>query len=101
MIKHWLLTHIMLMHYITKAETLAGLGNYTGAIVYYDKALAIDPRDKFALTNKGAALDGLGNHAEAIQYYDKALAIDPHFVLALNGKGWALYKLRLQITIKH
>ncbi len=61
----------------------------------------MDPRDKFALTNKGAALDGLGNHAEAIQYYDKALAIDPHFVLALNGKGWALYKLRLQITIKH
>ena len=28
-------------------------GNYTQAIKYYDKALAIDPNDKDALNNKG------------------------------------------------
>jgi tetratricopeptide (TPR) repeat protein len=40
---------------------------------YYDKALAIDPKDKEALNGKGNALDWLGNYAQDIQYYDKAL----------------------------
>jgi tetratricopeptide (TPR) repeat protein len=33
--------------------------NYTEAITYYDKVLAIDPNDKSALTNKGLALNHL------------------------------------------
>jgi len=48
---------------------------HTGAILYYDKALVINPRDVDALTDKGLALDNLGNHTGAILYYDKALAI--------------------------
>jgi tetratricopeptide (TPR) repeat protein len=36
------------------------LGNDAGAIEYYDKALAIDPKDETALYNKGNALDHLG-----------------------------------------
>jgi tetratricopeptide (TPR) repeat protein len=68
------------------------LDNYTGAIEYYDKALAINPKDVNALTDKGLALDNLGNHTGAIEYYDKALAmaIDPHDVRALTSKGLAL-----------
>ena len=31
------------------------LGNYTGAIKYYDKALAVNPNDINTLNNKGAA----------------------------------------------
>jgi tetratricopeptide (TPR) repeat protein len=31
--------------------------NYTGTIKYYDKALAINPKDVNALTDKGLALD--------------------------------------------
>jgi tetratricopeptide (TPR) repeat protein len=58
---------------------LDGLGKYTGAIPYYDKALAIQPNNTWALTNKGLDLDNLGNHTGAILYYDKALAlIDNH-----------------------
>ena len=53
--------------------------NYTQAIQSFDKALAIDPNDKYALHGKGNALDRLGNYAEAIQYYDKALEIDPDY----------------------
>ena len=67
-----------------------GLGNYTQAIMYFDKALAIDPKNVAALTNKGNALGGLGNYTQAITYYDKALAIDPRYVLAIIGKGYAL-----------
>ena len=35
---------------------LDNLGNYTGAIEYYDKAPATDPKDEAALNNKGVAL---------------------------------------------
>jgi Flp pilus assembly protein TadD len=70
-----------------------GSGNYTGAIKYYDKALAIDPHYAVVLNNKGLAFYRLGNYTGAIKYYDKALAIDPHYVLGLNNKGLALYAL--------
>ena len=46
---------------------LYSLGNYTGAIVYYDKVLAIDPNDKYALAATGVTLNDLGNYSEAIQ----------------------------------
>jgi tetratricopeptide (TPR) repeat protein/uncharacterized protein YjbI with pentapeptide repeats len=73
-----------------KGGALDNLGDHTQAIQYYDKALAIDPNDKYALVNKGAALDYLGNYTQAIQYYDKALAIDPNYVDALVNKSAAL-----------
>ena len=58
-----------------KGLALFKLDNYTGAIEYYDKALAINPKDVNALTDKGLALDNLSNHTGAIEYYDKTLAI--------------------------
>jgi tetratricopeptide (TPR) repeat protein len=54
-----------------KGLALDDLGNYTGAIEYYDKALAINPKDVNALTDKGVALNKLGDSAEAIKYYDR------------------------------
>ena len=80
-------------NYTDKGNALGSLGNYSGAIEYYDKALAIDPHYVYALTGKGLALGSLGNYAGAIIYYDKALAINPNYQVALNGKGNALYNL--------
>jgi tetratricopeptide (TPR) repeat protein len=66
-----------------KGAALDNRGNYSEAIQYYDKVLAIYPKNFGALNNKGIALENLGNHSEAIQYYDKVLAIDPrNFVLS-------------------
>jgi tetratricopeptide (TPR) repeat protein len=61
-----------------KGLALYNLGNYTGAKLYYDKALAIDPHYVHALTDKGTFLDDLGNHTGAKLYYDKALAMLNH-----------------------
>jgi tetratricopeptide (TPR) repeat protein len=72
---------------------LDNLGNHTGAIRYYDKALVIDPKYALALIDKGIALYRLGNHTEAIELYDKALAIQPNNTYALNNKGAALNNL--------
>ena len=43
---------------------LDNLGNYTGAIEYYDKVLGIDPNDVDALDNKEVALDNLGQSTD-------------------------------------
>ena len=50
-----------------KGFTLGGVGNYTEAIEYFDKALAIDPHYELALYNKGVTLDSLGKY---IQLYN-------------------------------
>jgi tetratricopeptide (TPR) repeat protein len=85
-----------------KADALNKTGNYTGAITYFVKALAIDPKFKEALNavqmlsdkkgtlyDKGSALLNRDNYTGAITYFDKALAIDPKFKEALNGEGYA------------
>ena len=76
-----------------KGAVLNSLGNYTEAIKSYDKALAIDPHNVYALNNKGAALYRLGNYPGAILYYHKALAIQPNYVNALINKGISLHDL--------
>jgi Tfp pilus assembly protein PilF len=68
-------------------------GNYTQAVEYFDKALAIDPNYINALNGKGWALNFQGNYAQAIPLFDKVLAIDPKYRDALNNKGWALVEL--------
>ena len=63
---------------VNKGLALDDLGNHTGALQYFDKALAIQPNDIHALYDKGVALGNLRNYTEAIKYYDKALAIQPY-----------------------
>ena len=67
--------------------------NYTGAIEYYDKALAIDANNTIILRNIGLSLANLERYSEAIEYYDRVLAIDPNHVIALNNKGNTLNEL--------
>jgi lipoprotein NlpI len=44
------------------AIVLDSLGNHSGAIESFDKALAIDPNYVLALVDKGVALNHLGNY---------------------------------------
>ena len=68
-------------------------GEYSKAIEYYDKALAIDSKNVDAWINKGSAFDGLGKYDEAIRCVDKALEIDEKYVNAWRVKGVVLYSL--------
>ncbi len=72
---------------VDKGNALVDLGMYLQAIQYYDKALDIDPSNKYTIYNKGNALERLGNHTQAIQYFDKAISIDPNFGPGLANKG--------------
>ena len=50
----------MLMQLIKKANALYELGRYEEAIEDFDRALAIDPNNISALSNKGLSLRNLG-----------------------------------------
>jgi tetratricopeptide (TPR) repeat protein len=82
--------HTFLLLLIHKGIAIDNLGKHSQAILYFDKALSIDPKNSYALTRKGIALDNLGKHSQAILYFDKALSIDPKNLSALIGKGTAL-----------
>jgi len=52
------------------------VGQYEQALDYYNKALALDPRNAIVWNNKGNALCKLGRSEEAIECYDKALTVN-------------------------
>lgn len=66
---------------------MAGIGNYTEAIKYYDRALAKSPVKVELYHDKADALSKLEDSNDAIKYYDKILAINPEDKLALDGKS--------------
>jgi tetratricopeptide (TPR) repeat protein len=73
-----------------KGMSLNSLGKFNESITYFDKALAIDPKNIDALTGKGDVLSNLGNNTESVAYYDKALAIDPKNIDVSTGKKQSL-----------
>ena len=79
-----------------KGLDLINSGNYSEAIIYFDKALAMNSSNVNALNNKGVALANLANYYEAIKYIDKALAIEPDDALALDNKNKILDLLSKQ-----
>jgi len=65
---------------------LQAIGKNNEAITYFDRVLALNPKDVDSLNGKGVALSNLGNYYEALKYIDKALAINPDYTLALKNK---------------
>lgn len=53
-----------------KGMSLNSLGKFNESITYFDKALAIDPKNIIALTQKANAFGGLGKYHEAITYHE-------------------------------
>ena len=69
---------------VDKGNALFVQGNYRQTIQYYDKALAMDPNNKYVLNNKGNALFVQGNYRQAIQYYDKAFSSGSKFYNSID-----------------
>ena len=60
------------------------------AIVSYDKAIALNPRDPNPYINRGNALLRVARHADAIASYDAAIAVRPDDAIAHHNRGNAL-----------
>jgi Tfp pilus assembly protein PilF len=60
---------------------------YDEAIVKYQKAIKLNPKNAPAYNNWGNVLDEQKKYDEAIAKYQKAIELDPKYALAYNGWG--------------
>ena len=68
------------------------LGASERALVYCDRALALEPDMYDALDSRGFAYHALGRHEEALRDYDHALKVEP--------EGWSTYLRRSRLLEK-
>ncbi|MDZ4764459.1 MAG: tetratricopeptide repeat protein [Chloroflexota bacterium] len=76
-----------------KAYSLTELGRADEALIAYDRAIALQPKNAWAWARKARALRLLNRHHEALTIYDEALRLDPAYAWALKGKGIVLERL--------
>ncbi|MFH1258585.1 MAG: tetratricopeptide repeat protein [Elusimicrobiota bacterium] len=70
----------------------AKLKEYDTAILYFQKALHINPKDAGVYMVMGLAYDDKGNYDKAIELYEKAIRINPEHVDAYYTMGQAYAK---------
>ena len=75
---------------VYKGFALDELGNHTGAINYYDQALAVNPNDINAQTYKEIAVNNLSNSTEPIKSYNENLTKNPIYVNTSNIQDFNL-----------
>ena len=103
------LFHIEVLHEQEKEETsvlqdqlralsLAELGKFKEALLYADKALAVEWDQAFH--TKGKVLRMMGKYEEALKYIDKALELTPGFNWAMHEKAFILYKMKKIAALK-
>lgn len=68
-------------------------GDYEGALVHFEAALRIDPKNAITHSNKGNALKELNQLQLALEAYERAISLDRKYAEAYNNKGNALFLL--------
>lgn len=77
--------------YIELADWLsAECGNDKEALVWIDRALALEPENPEALVVKGDILQNMDRFSESIHFYDRALELEPNAADAVAEKAQAL-----------
>lgn len=68
-----------------KGAVFHRMGDYSTALDYYDKAIAINSTNPFFLSDKGSALLAIGLDTDAENFLKRSLKILPNSIDALNG----------------
>ena len=74
--------------YCNRGNAYKNLGNYSQAIVDYDKAIELDPAIAEAYYCRGNAYVALGNEKQAIEDYDRAIEINPTIAEAYINRAY-------------
>ena len=75
---------------VNRSEASFNMGDWDAAIAAASGAIALDPKNEVAFTNRAGAYAHKGKLKEAIQDCNTALGINPNFPLAYNNRGYAL-----------
>ena len=80
-------------YYFNKACNFYYKGKCKEAIVYYNKAIELDPNNSAAYYNRGSLKINLNEYEEAIKDFNKAIELDHNYLYAYNNRGNVKYKL--------
>ncbi len=78
---------------LRKGLAYAKRTKYKEAMAYYDKALALDPKNPEGWFLRASVLIDTGKSKEALVDCDKAIALDQNYAPAWSKKGLAFYNL--------
>jgi tetratricopeptide (TPR) repeat protein len=78
---------------VDKSQEAFDKGDWDEAISAATSAIALDPANEVAYTNRAGAYTSKGMYLEAIKDCNRAIEINPHFGLAYNNRGYARYKI--------
>ena len=75
---------------VNKSEASFKKGDWDDTIAAASGAIALDPKNEMAYTNRAGAYTNKGMLKEAIQDCNSAIGINPKLPLAYNNRGYAL-----------
>ncbi len=75
--------------YRDEGYRLQALGDLENALVYYQKAIQIDPHFAEAYNDIGVVYESLGDDDSAVNMYKKVLSIDPGYLPAYTNLAFA------------
>jgi tetratricopeptide (TPR) repeat protein len=81
-------------HYMRVGQTRTQIGNYTGAIEYFNIVLRFKPHLAEAYFYRGIAKHQLEDYRGAINDYNKAIDIKPYYPQAYMNRGMAYHNLK-------
>ena len=76
-------TSVEALQYNKKGDDLFDAGNYEDSLVYFDKAIELEPTNGEFWKNKGVSLTKQNKIDEALECFDKAIELEP-----TNGRFW-------------
>ncbi|MBT6005628.1 MAG: tetratricopeptide repeat protein, partial [Prolixibacteraceae bacterium] len=76
-------------HYIRVGRTRTQIGNYTGAVEYFNIVIKFKPYLPEAYFYRGTAKHQLEDYRGAIKDYEKAIEIKPFYPQAYINRGMA------------
>ncbi|XP_016324053.1 small glutamine-rich tetratricopeptide repeat-containing protein alpha isoform X1 [Sinocyclocheilus anshuiensis] len=80
-------------HLKTDGNDQMKVENFSAAVVFYSKAIQLNPQNAVYYCNRAAAYSKLGNYAGAVQDCEQAIGIDPNYSKAYGRMGLALASL--------
>jgi tetratricopeptide (TPR) repeat protein len=81
-------------HYMRVGQTRTQIGNYTGAIEYFNIVLRFKPHLAEAYFYRGIAKHQLEDYRGAIKDYNTAIDIKPYYPQAYTNRGMAYHNLK-------
>jgi tetratricopeptide (TPR) repeat protein len=75
---------------VNKSEASFNRGDWDATVAAASGAIALDPKNEVAFTNRAGAYANKGKLKEALQDCNTAIGINPYFPLAYNNRGYVL-----------